>query len=172
MTRLDSWTYDEVGATRRRPLPAGYRHLDYRAAVGRGEAGFRVTADALLGWRMQPAAGVDVTASAPRAAPGVTVTARLRLGPLRQSAPCRVVWADDGPRRAGFAYGTLPGHPATGEEAFVLTLDEDGTVWLDISAFSRPASLLMSLAGPVGPLLQRRYARRCATALRRIAEAA
>jgi uncharacterized protein (UPF0548 family) len=169
VTTPTPFTYDEVGATRRQRLPAGYRHLIYTTSVATGPAGFRAAADALLTWRMQPAAGVAVTASAPRAAPGVTVTSRLRLGPLTITAPCRVVWTHDEPDRAGFAYGTLPGHPATGEEAFLLTTDETGTVWLTVRAFSRPAGLLMRLAGPLAPLFQRRYAHRCASALRRLA---
>ena len=30
-------TYPEVGATERGPLPAGYRHLRHRVALGRGD---------------------------------------------------------------------------------------------------------------------------------------
>ena len=43
------------------------------------------------------------------------------LGPLR--APCRVVYVVDEPDRRGFAYGTLPGHPETGEELFAVRYD-------------------------------------------------
>lgn len=41
-------------------------------------------------------------------------------GPLRLRAPCRVVYTVTESRRRGFAYGTLPGHPECGEEAFVI----------------------------------------------------
>ena len=34
-------------------------------------------------------------------------------------APCRVVYVIDEPDIRGFAYGTLPGHPESGEERFV-----------------------------------------------------
>jgi hypothetical protein len=54
-------------------------------------------------------------------------------------APCRVVYVIDEPRRRGFAYGTLPGHPESGEEAFVLEQRDDGTIASNIIAFSRPA---------------------------------
>jgi uncharacterized protein (UPF0548 family) len=33
-----------------------------------------------------------------------------------RDVPCRVVYVVDEPRRAGFAYGTLPGHPEIGGE--------------------------------------------------------
>jgi uncharacterized protein (UPF0548 family) len=120
---------------------------------------------------MHEAAGLTPVASATRAAPGVTVTSQLRLGPVRISAPCQVVWADDDPDagQAGFGYGTLPGHPESGEEAFVLTRGADDVVWLTVRAFSRPATLLTRLGGPVGRLLQRRVTTQYANALRGLA---
>ena len=36
----------------------------------------------------------------------------------------------------------------------LVTRDVDGSVWLDIRAFSRPAAWYAKLAGPVGRLLQ------------------
>nr|WP_269902576.1 DUF1990 domain-containing protein [Terrimesophilobacter mesophilus] len=53
-------------------------------------------------------------------------------------APCRVIYVIDEPNRKGFAYGTLPGHPEDGEEAFIVDQTEDGSVWLTIRSFSRP----------------------------------
>ncbi|MDT3441272.1 MULTISPECIES: DUF1990 family protein [unclassified Pseudofrankia] len=169
-----AFTYNEVGATRNASLPATYHHLLHHVPVATGTAGLRAAADALLTWQMHQAAGLRVLASAPRAEPSVTVTSRLGLGPLRISAPCQVVWVDDDPGTdsAGFAYGTLPGHPESGEESFVLTRDSDDVVWLTIRAFSRPATLLPRLAGPVGPMLQRHLATRFANVLRRLADAA
>lgn len=59
----------------------------------------------------------------------------------------------DEPGRRGFAYGTLPGHPESGEESFVVELVGD-EVWLEIVAFSRPGALLVKLVGPLSLLLQ------------------
>jgi uncharacterized protein (UPF0548 family) len=161
-------SYPEVGATREGTLPAGYRHLHYRAHLGAGTAVMTSAAQALLSWRMHEAMGVRVEASAPRAAAGVTVLTRPGLGPLRVAAPCRVTWAEETPRRAGFSYGTMPGHPLCGEEAFVVTLDPDNRVWFDVRSFSRPAHWYVRLAGPAVPLLQRAYAHRCGAVLRRL----
>ncbi|BCB90192.1 hypothetical protein Psuf_075050 [Phytohabitans suffuscus] len=96
------------------------------------------------------------------------MTTRPGLGPFRMHAPCAVVWAEEGERRAGFGYGTLAGHPLRGEEAFVVTLDPDGTVWLDVVAFSRPARWWVWLAGPTLTAFQRAYAHRCGAALRHL----
>jgi uncharacterized protein (UPF0548 family) len=61
---------------------------------------------------MHRAAGVDLRASAERAASGVLVVSRAGLGPVRLTASCAVGWAIDDERRAGFLYGTLPGPAA------------------------------------------------------------
>lgn len=75
----------------------------------------------------------------PFLAPGDTAKLAVGFGPLRVSAPCRVIYVIDEPNRKGFAYGTLPGHPESGEEAFIIDQTEDGSVWLTVRSFSRPA---------------------------------
>jgi uncharacterized protein (UPF0548 family) len=165
-------TYPEQGATRRDALPGGYAHLRVTTFLGRGRAVFEAAGQAVLDWRMHRAVGVRIAAGTPPAAPGVAVTPVLGLGPLRVEAPCRVVWAVRGERRTGFAYGTLPGHPERGEEAFVVEWDGPGGgdgVRLTVVAFSRPVSRYARLAGPLVPLFQRAYARRCGRVLRRVA---
>jgi uncharacterized protein (UPF0548 family) len=159
---MASLTYAEVGATEAGELPPGYRHLRYRTAVGHDV--FAAAAEAVLTWRMHRAAGIRVDTAAERAAPGVDVT--MHVGPL--PAPCRVIWVAEDPHRAGWGYGTLPGHPARGEEAFVVSQGADGTTWFEVTAFSVPADWRMRLAGPAGPLFQRAYAAWCARALRRL----
>jgi uncharacterized protein (UPF0548 family) len=117
---------------------------------------------------MHRAAGMRVAASADRAAPGVRVTSTLGVFPLRLVAPCEVVWSVEGEDRIGFGYGTLPGHPARGEESFVVERQPDGRVELVITSFSLPADWRMRLGGPAGPLFQRLWAGRLGRTLRRI----
>ncbi|MFC4145270.1 DUF1990 family protein [Micromonospora mangrovi] len=159
-------TYPEVGATRAGPLPAGWRHVRHRVRLP--DDSFGRAGDAVLGWRLHRAAGIRITADAPRAAPGVRVVSGLGVGPLRLAAPCRVVWAADDARQAGFGYGTLPGHPARGEEAFVVTRDDSGAVWFEVRAFSRPDRWFMRAAGPVGRAFQQAYAWWLGRVLRRL----
>lgn len=47
-----------------------------------------------------------------------------------------------------FAHGTLPGHPEEGEQAFVVSICGDGSVRLEITAFSRPGEPTVRLLGP------------------------
>lgn len=158
------FTYEDVGATRDGRCPPGFHPLHLRTRVGEGEAVFRAASEAVMTWGLHRAMGVGITATADKAAPGVDVT--VGLGPLK--APCRVVWTVEEYRRAGWAYGTLPGHPERGEEAFVVDRTGDGTVWLTVTAFSRAAKWYTRAGGPATRGLQHAYARRCGTVLRRL----
>jgi uncharacterized protein (UPF0548 family) len=124
--------------------------------LGSGRTTFDRAVDALFHWRMHRAAGP--------AAEGVVVVPRFFGLPI----PCRVVYTLDGPDRRGFAYGTLPGHPERGEEAFVVSIAPDGEVRFRIRAFSRPASLLVRLGGPVATLVQRYATSRYLEAMRKL----
>ncbi|HTR92329.1 MAG TPA: DUF1990 domain-containing protein [Trebonia sp.] len=104
--RAAALTYPEVGSTAR-TLPAGYRHLRRTELVGSGPRVFAEAAAALMSWQVHVRAGIGVSASSSIAAEGIDVLLLARIGPLRLSAPCRVVYVIDEPRRRGFAYGTL-----------------------------------------------------------------
>jgi uncharacterized protein (UPF0548 family) len=180
---FSGFTYREVGATHpddsRTPLPLpppGFHLLRVRSRLGVGPDVQRRAGEAVMGWRMHRAVGVSIRAAAPGAvagaAPGVRVTVGLGLGRLRLNAPCRVVWALREPDRTGFAYGTLPGHPACGEEAFLVERLPDDSVWLTVTVFSRAASWYTRAAGPLTRVGQRAYARRCGRVLRRLGGAA
>lgn len=132
-------TYGERGATRY-TLPDGYRHVSRRERIGDGQAVFDRAVEALLGWQMHRRAGLAVLAAPPTATFDTVVV--MRLGPplLGVIVPCRVVYVEDEPNRRGFAYGTLPGHPAAGEEAFIIEKTTSDHVYLLIRAFSHPAT--------------------------------
>lgn len=147
------FTYAEVGATREAPLPAGFRHVRRDVAIGVGRETFERASAALLEWRMHRGAGLTVTAAGP-AEPGLPVVIGIGFGRFRLVAPCRVVYRVDQDDRRGFAYGTLPRHPERGEEAFVVHLTGSGQVRFRITAFSRPASALARIGGPLTSLAQ------------------
>ena len=101
----------------------------------------------------------------PMLIPGQTVLLVIPFGPFGVRSPARVVYIVDEPRRKGFAYGTLPGHPESGEEAFVVEHRDDDSVWITIRAFSRPSSLFWLLVSPVLRVVQEFYTRRYLSAL-------
>lgn len=93
-------------------------------------------------------------------APGDTAELAISLWPVRVTAPCRVIYTIDEPNRKGFAYGTLPGHPENGEEAFIVDQTEDGSVWLTVRSFSRPASWQWWAVYPLLRFAQELFTRR------------
>jgi uncharacterized protein (UPF0548 family) len=97
--------------------------------------------------------------------PGDTAKLMIPFWGMHQRAPVRVIYVVDEPTRKGFAYGTLRGHPESGEEAWILHHAEDGSVWLTIRAFSRPASAKWWLVYPVLRIAQGRFTRQYERAL-------
>lgn len=112
---------------------------------------------------MHRAAGLRVRPDSVAADVGVRVL--LRIGPVR--APCQVVWRKEEETSAGFAYGTLVGHPECGEEAFLVEQRPDGVVVFTVWAFSRPAAWYLRAVGPLGRWVQRVAAGHYGRSLRR-----
>lgn len=145
------FTYSEVGATASQ-LPDGYHHIRKTAVIGTGRDRFDQAAERVLRWGMLRGAGARVTASTEIAGPGTLVV--VGLGPVR--APCRVVYVLTEANHRGFAYGTLPGHPETGEELFAVRYDPSSDeVQAEVTAFSRHATWWSRAAAPATALIQR-----------------
>lgn len=160
-----AFTYPDVGATASEP-PPGYHRFTRRRRLGRGRPLFDRAGAEVVAYRMLEGAGVLHSASSSVAAPGTRVVVRLGVGPAAISAACRVVYVVDEPDRRGFAYGTLPGHPVSGEELFAVEYDPaDESVHAVVTAFSRPVAWYLRLAGPLSRLVQRRMADRYLAAL-------
>lgn len=172
MTDLGNWigasvTYDEIGATRG-TLPSDAHVSRAERVVGRGESDFRTIGDAILRYEMHRGAGLTVRASTPSARVGtVMMCSAWFLGPIR--VPCRVVYVVDEPDCSGFAYGTLPGHPESGEELFAVEWRADDSVVATICAFSRPGRWYIRLGGPIARTVQALMTRRYLNAVEHIA---
>ncbi|TQL39255.1 DUF1990 family protein [Salinispora arenicola] len=166
----DELTYPEVGASMG-DFPTGYRHAHRMVFLGMGGRAFDRAVHALFAWRMHRRAGITV--DRPDVRPESGVDFRLELGwrGFRLQAPCRIVYTINEDDRAGFAYGTLPGHPECGEEAFLVRRDGMGQVYFEVRAFSRPGSLIARIAGPVGRLAQDVMTRRYLGAMRSLSRA-
>ncbi|MGC5361643.1 DUF1990 family protein [Streptomyces sp. DT24] len=157
-------TYSTEGMTARDGAPPpGFRVLRVRTSLGVGT--YDRAAEALFGWQMHRTTPLlSVSGNVEEASPGIRVL--LRMGPFR--APCQVVWTVNERNRTGFAYGTLPGHPECGEEAFILQRSPDDSVDFTVYAVSRPSAWYLRAAGPCGHWAQRAVARRYGRALRRL----
>jgi uncharacterized protein (UPF0548 family) len=155
------FTYTAIGATSGRP-PNGYHHFAKSARIGTGRTRFEEAAERVMRWGMLRGAGARVTASTDVARVGSVVV--VGLGPVR--APCRVVYVVEEENRRGFAYGTLPGHPESGEELFAVRYDPvDDAVYAEVVAFSRHATWWSKAAGPLTARLQRMMTKRYLSAV-------
>jgi len=158
--RADQPTYS--GGLDPRP---GFETFVRTARLARGEDSFRTAGETILSWGMQRGAGLRVRPETPQATLGSTTVLGIGLAGVYLAFPCRVNEVFQEPTRLGFSYLTLPGHPECGMERFLVELSPDGAVQASVSAISRPASLLVALAGPVGRAAQRRTADRYLAAL-------
>ncbi|EAR25431.1 hypothetical protein A20C1_04171 [marine actinobacterium PHSC20C1] len=168
-------TYGAVGATRGSTFtvlpPTGFRRVNRSARIGHGEERWVFAREQILTWGVKRRSGFGVTllprdpagqpldlskdsTSHPKVRPGDTIILGVGRGWFTAHEPVRVVYVVDEPQSAGFAYGTLEGHPLRGEEAFMIERRDDNSVWITVRSFSRPASIKWMLLSPALRLLQ------------------
>jgi uncharacterized protein (UPF0548 family) len=153
-------TYTEVGASFDDMMPTGYHHVRAGTDLGMGDSAWERACAGIHAWAAHRGAGMTIVPADAPITEGTTVAVLTSVGPLVVLASCRIVRVVDEDDRFGFAYGTLPAHAEEGEERFVVTRDENGTVRFEVAAFSRPHDLLTKLGGPVPRRLQARATER------------
>lgn len=167
-----SLTYGPAGVTRPEDTvwsaPAGRRAYERTVDVGTGDECWAGARTALLSWTVKTRSGFAVepgSGSDPGVRHGADYWLVASVGPLRIREPARVVAVVDRPDRCGFAYGTLEGHPVSGEEAFVLHRDDGGLVRLTLRSVTAPGAGRWRAAFPAVLVAQRWYRGRYARAL-------
>lgn len=176
------FTYPVVGATRGIP-PAGYWKSHHRARLGAGESDFHSARRALQAWQQFALNWTELTPPDAPLRPETPVLVLAKVAGLWWPCPSRIIYtveemgqgAEMGTFeethpifRYGFAYGTLPGHVAAGEERFLVEWDpRTEEVWFEILAFSLVRHPLARLAFPWTRFLQKRFARDAAQAMQR-----
>lgn len=163
-------TYIDLGATLAGTRPDGFHHDCYETDLGYGPEIFQRAVEGLKAWETHHLPGVRVFPAGQEIQPGATVVVTLGTSLLALAAPCRIVGVVDEKSRWGFAYGTLPGHPEQGEEAFVVSITSNETVRFEVVAFSRPDDSLVRLSGPIGRAIQKAGTNGYLRALRRFVD--
>jgi uncharacterized protein (UPF0548 family) len=162
------YNYEAVGATEHTP-PAGFVVDRTGIELGRGEAAFIAAKEALERWEQFQLGWVEAWPCDAPLQSGELVAVLGRAIGLWWLNACRIIYTIDGLgplRRFGFAYGTLPGHVASGEERFLIQWDQaTDIVRYDILAFSRPNHFLIKLGYPLVRRSQKRFGRDSATAM-------
>jgi uncharacterized protein (UPF0548 family) len=163
-------TYSDLGVTIAGGRPEGFHNDRYETDLGHGREIFERAVMGLKAWEAHRLPGVRVFPKGQEIRSGATVVVTLGTSLLALAAPCRIVSVIDDETHWGFAYGTLPGHPERGEEAFVVSIASDETVRFEVSAFSRPDDALVRLSGPIGRAFQRGGTNGYLRALRRFVD--
>jgi uncharacterized protein (UPF0548 family) len=148
-------TYSDIGATLAGKQPDGFHHDRYETLLGQGHESFQRAVTGLKTWKAHRLPGMGVFPDHQKIITGATVVVTLGTPIVALAVPCRIVSVIDGQTRWGFAYGTLPGHPEQGEEAFIVSMSPDQTVRFEIEAFSRSGDPLVRLSGPIGRGIQK-----------------
>lgn len=170
------FSYPEVGKTREGAPP--YYKVDHnRVRLGTGEEAYRVAIAAMRQWKMFDLGWVRVAWPGAPIQEGTNVAVVARTLGFWSLNAARIVYTLDGldqqVRRFGFAYGTLRDHAEMGEERFSIEWNRnDGSVWYDILAFSRPRHWLAQMGYPAARVYQKRFARDSKRVMQRTVEKA
>ena len=114
-----------------------FRRAEVSAVIGSGDAVWRRATSDVLRWKVKTRSGFAVDDARPVASGSrPIITARVLWVTVRE--PVEVVEVVENATRVGFSYRTLPGHPVSGEEAFIVHRNGDDVV-LTIRSLTRPA---------------------------------
>lgn len=145
--------------------PPGFRHDTFMRTLGSGPEDFTRARQGIERWAAHRGSGVDIFPPDAVVRPGAIVAILTRQLGLWVLAACRVETVIDEATRFGFVYATLPDHPETGYESFVVS-NVEGEISFQIDAVSRPGTALLRLGAPVTRVLQRRASAAYLAALR------
>jgi uncharacterized protein (UPF0548 family) len=168
--RASEVTYAEVGVTLDPAWSAERGARVTTRDLGVGPDAFAAAVAALRDLTPQRDIGSEAEPAGSVVAEGATIVFILRRGPIHLLIPNRIVAVIDEPKRFAYAYGTLPGHPESGEEGFTVELLDDGTVRATIRVLATaPSRAIELILGRPIALVSQRVARRY---LRSLAKAA
>jgi uncharacterized protein (UPF0548 family) len=140
-------------------------------AIGRGHADFERARIALARWMQFELGWVELFPRNAPIEPGTVLAVLIRHLGFWSLNGCRVVYGvGDRERGAhfGFAYGTLTNHAEAGEELFEVFLNPDtDEVTYRILVVSWPRAALTRVGYPITRLLQARFRRESAEAMKR-----
>ena len=165
--RLPLWNTPIGIATRR---PERGRLDEQLVTIGQGPADFERARAALVAWRQFDLGWVELFPQHASTHPGNVVAVLIRHLGFWSLNGARVVYPvpdSDGEPRFGYAYGTLSNHAEHGEELFEVFLNRaNGDVVYRIRAVSWPQALAARLGYPFARVLQARFRRDSAAAMR------
>lgn len=132
---IGSGSLTKVSEVTWRERPAGYRVWERSTDIGAGEQFWNWATVEVLRWGVKTRSGFTVTPDQ-RVSTGDRPVVIAHPFGLSIREPVEVVDVIDTDTRVGFAYRTLPQHPVSGEEAFIIERAGD-KVTLTIRSLTR-----------------------------------
>lgn len=151
-----------VDADRR---PGGWFADESTCDLGRGDDVWAAARVAVNEWAFYDQGWLDLYRPS-RIAVGELAAMIVRIGPGWSTNWCRITEVIETPTQHGFVYATLHDHAETGEERFLVERDDDGRVTWRLTAVSRPGRWYTFAGQPIVRLLQARFRRGAATAMK------
>ncbi len=146
------------------PSP-GFRRWEKSAVLGAGDSLWEWVAAEVMRWGVKTRSGFSISPAGLVSVGSQPVILAHPFG-LSIREPVEVVDVVQMPDRVGFAYRTLPGHPVSGEEAFIVHRSGDDVI-LTIRSLTQPGlQVRWRLVYPVLLLAQAVARRRYLRALR------
>ena len=160
------FSYAEVGASRYDETfeTADDYNFDHnRIIVGDGAEDYAKAVAAVKNWKMFDLSWVELHRSDTPIVVGENVAVLANHFGFWSLNASRIVYIIEENNRTveryGFAYGTLSEHGESGEERFTVEFHkENGEVWYDLYAFSKPQHILAQIGFPIARMLQGEFA--------------
>jgi len=160
-----SLSYGDAGLLRRVEAAA---LVETTSVIGQGREDFDRAKAALKSWRQFELGWVTLLPPAAPIEPGVVVAVCIRHLGFWSLNGARIVDRAESSEAFGYTYGTLTNHAESGEELFEVRIDATTSeVVYRICATATPQAALAKMGGPIVRVLQARFRRDSAAALRR-----
>jgi uncharacterized protein (UPF0548 family) len=146
------------GGLKAQKLPFLFSHDYSRTCIGHGELAFRIAASAFERWTQFDLGWVQVANPSATIKVGQIVAVEAYTFGLWSLNLSQIVEVEQTPTSLGFVYATTALHVEEGEERFLLRLDpEDGSVWYELEAVSRPQDNFAWLGLPFTRAFQHKF---------------
>lgn len=119
--------------------PERFRRSEVTGWIGRGDAAWQRASADVLTWAVKTRSGFSV-ADARKVEPDARLTVTARIAGLTIHEPVQVVDVVEDDDRVGFSYRTLPGHPVSGEEAFIVHREGED-IFLTVRSLTAPSEV-------------------------------
>ena len=159
------YTYSPLFGTKLKNEIEHYDNDSLSTVIGKGTVDFELAKSAVRAWTMFPDWTKIIKENTPIEV-NETVAMYAKFFGLWWRNACKIVYVTDNKTEFGFAYGTLPGHIESGEELFLISINEKEEVIYTIKAFSKPRHIFAKIGYYMIRYLQDKFRKDSALAMK------